>query len=309
MHCVVAGAVGGSLSDTLMHGLDTLKNRQQGYTQGTTALNTRRYLWQVVRQEGGLRGLYSGYSAALLGSIPTCGIFFGCYEYLKRWLVAHDVCQDTTSHLVAGLVADGACSVIYVPTEVVKTRLQLQESVYNPLGRHVQYRYRHLQDAFKTIYRQEGLGALYLGYRATLLRDMPFSALQFAFYEQLRLWALECGAESSTGSAATTLPVAAEMATGAVAGGLAGLLTTPLDVIKTRLQTQGQRPAASTRATVWALYRREGGLALWRGVVPRVVWCGLQSSVMLLLYQELLVAINGKVKLPRTQPQEHKPQQ
>ena len=32
------------------------------------------------------------------------------------------------------------------------------------------------------IVKYDGVGALYQGYRATLLRDVPFSALQFAFY-------------------------------------------------------------------------------------------------------------------------------
>lgn len=280
-----------------MHGLDTLKNRQQGYAHWNDSLSTGRHLWQVVKQEGFCRGLYSGYSAAILGSLPTCAVFFGCYESLKRWLIGHEMCNATVSHLVAGLVGDGMCSVIYVPTEVVKTRLQLQGRFNNPFNKHVSYNYRHLSDAFATIYRQEGLSALFLGYRATLLRDMPFSALQFAFYEQFRSWAIQYENKSTNGgSLVRPLSITSELATGAVAGGLAGLLTTPLDVIKTRLQTQTQPQQTNTRRhtvhTFWSLYHTEGTAALWRGLTPRVLWCGLQSSVMLLLYQELLFAIN-----------------
>jgi hypothetical protein len=79
--------------------------------------------------------------------------------------------------------------------------------------------------------RTEGAGALYYGYKATLWRDLPFSALQFAFYEEERGWAKKYMGSNNIG-----LPL--EIATAATAGGMAGVLTTPLDVVKTRIQTQ-----------------------------------------------------------------------
>lgn len=82
--------------------------------------------------------------------------------------------------------------------------------------------------------------ALFYGYKATIFRDLPFSALQFAFYEQAQTWARQW-----KGSREIGLPL--ELLTGAAAGGLAGVITCPLDVVKTRIQTQ-VNPAAA-RAT------------------------------------------------------------
>ena len=73
--------------------------------------------------------------------------------------------------------------------------------------------------------------ALFHGYKATIFRDLPFSALQFAFYEQGQTWARQWKKSREIG-----LPL--ELLTGAAAGGLAGVITCPLDVVKTRIQTQ-----------------------------------------------------------------------
>lgn len=127
-------------------------------------------------------------------------------------------------------MADLAASVVYVPSEVLKTRLQLQGRYNNPFFRSG-YNYRSSLDAARTIVRKEGLSALFYGYKATLCRDLPFSALQFAFYEQGQNWSKDW-----VGSRDIGLPL--EILTAAAAGGLAGVMTCPLDVVKTRVQTQ-----------------------------------------------------------------------
>lgn len=81
---------------------------------------------------------------------------------------------------------------------------------------------------------------MFHGYKATIMRDLPFSALQFAFYEEFQKWAKASCKSRDIG-------LALEIATGAAAGGLAGVITCPLDVVKTRIQTQvNVTPAANT---------------------------------------------------------------
>lgn len=133
-----------------------------------------------------------------------------------------------------------------MPSEVLKTRLQLQGRYNNPYFKSG-YNYRGTTDAFRTIVRTEGFGAMFSGYKATIFRDLPFSALQFAFYEQEQEWA-----KNWVGSREIGLPM--EILTATTAGGMAGVLTCPLDVVKTRIQTQ-QNPDAlpqksSTQASI-----------------------------------------------------------
>lgn len=131
---------------------------------------------------------------------------------------------------MSGFFADLTASVLYVPSEVLKTRLQLQGRYNNPFF-HSGYNYRSTVDAARTIVRIEGIGALYSGYKATIVRDLPFSAIQFAIYEQSRILAAYTTGENNIG-------LGLEILTAVSAGGIAGVVTCPLDVVKTRIQTQ-----------------------------------------------------------------------
>lgn len=230
LHAMLAGGMGGTMGDMLMHSLDTVKTRQQGdphLPPKYTSMGNSYYT--ILRQEGVRRGLYGGVAPAFLGSFGGTVIFFGCYEWSKRFMVDHGV-TPAVAYFASGFIADLAASPLYVPTEVLKTRLQLQGRYNNPhffSG----YNYRGTFHALRTIYQKEGFRELFSGYKATLFRDLPFSALQFAFYEQEQKLA-----KSWMGSKDIGLPL--EILTGASAGGMAGVLTCPMDVVKTRIQTE-----------------------------------------------------------------------
>lgn len=219
-----------------------------------------------------------------------------------------------TNLLLQGFLGDLAASIVYVPSEVLKTRLQLQGRYNNPHFKSG-YNYRGTVDAARTIVRTEGASALFYGYKATLYRDLPFSALQFMFWEQFHAWARQYQQSRDIG-------VTFELLTGAAAGGLAGVITCPLDVVKTRLQTQVNPTASSSSAKdpnpqkrqistsspsthrprpgaialetssvftgLKVIYRTEGIAGWFRGVGPRGVWTFIQSGCMLFLYQRLL---------------------
>ncbi|KAF1850575.1 mitochondrial carrier protein [Cucurbitaria berberidis CBS 394.84] len=230
LHAMLAGGIGGTTGDMLMHSLDTVKTRQQGDPhmppKYTSMGNTYYTIW---RQEGLRKGLYGGVQPAFLGSFAGTVCFFGAYEWSKRTMIEYGV-APSVAYFTAGLFADLAAAPAYVPSEVLKTRLQLQGRYKNPYF-NSGYNYRSTVDAARTIVRTEGFSALFHGYKATLWRDLPFSALQFAFYEEERGWAKRYMESNNIG-----LPL--EIATAASAGGMAGVLTTPLDVVKTRIQTQ-----------------------------------------------------------------------
>ncbi|KAM4060378.1 mitochondrial carrier protein [Hirsutella rhossiliensis] len=315
LHAMIAGGIGGSTGDLLMHSLDTVKTRQQGDPNVPSKYSSLGQSYYTIwRQEGIRRGLYGGWLPALGGSFPGTVLFFGTYEWSKRFLLDRGL-QHHLAYLSAGLAGDLAASIVYVPSEVLKTRLQLQGRYNNP---HFQsgYNYRGTLDAARTIVRTEGASALFYGYKATLYRDLPFSALQLMFWEQFHTWARRYQRSRDIG-------VPLELLTGAAAGCLAGVITCPLDVVKTRLQTQVNPPseqtgppkdlgpqkrhistsspsthrprpgavALETSSVITGLrviYRTEGIAGWFRGVGPRGVWTFIQSGCMLFLYQRLL---------------------
>jgi hypothetical protein len=88
----------------------------------------------------------------------------------------------------------------------------------------------------KNIIRDEGVMALYRSYPVTVMMNIPFATTVVCVNENLKtyfkpwerqnphLWYFFCAG---------------------IAGGLAGLVTNPLDVIKTRLNTQELKPSCS----------------------------------------------------------------
>ncbi|KAF8936620.1 mitochondrial carrier domain-containing protein [Dissophora ornata] len=297
---LIAGGMGGTIADFIMHSVDTVKTRLQGQPSANPPkYNNMFHAYStILREEGVSRGLYSGVAPAMTGSLPGTTLYFGTYEYTKRTLTAAG-CPDTLAHLAGGSIGDFFASFIYVPSEVLKTRMQLQGRYNNPSfisG----YNYKSTWHALKMIVKYDGVGALYQGYRATLLRDVPFSALQFAFYEKFKLEARKWEAREDG-----QMSLHVETACGAVAGGLAGFLTTPLDVMKTLLQTQVKKPTTSIAANATAVASHKYYVGIWdglkwnlkhhgvigglfRGVGPRVFWTSLQSALMFVIYEQAL---------------------
>ena len=99
---MIAGGLGGTTGDLLMHSLDTVKTRQQGdphippkYTNLASSYS------MILRQEGVRRGLYGGWVPAMLGSFPGTVIFFGTYEWSKRNMIDWGV-RPQVAYLTSG---------------------------------------------------------------------------------------------------------------------------------------------------------------------------------------------------------------
>jgi hypothetical protein len=105
MQSMLAGGLGGTCGDMLMHSLDTVKTRQQGdphIPPKYPSLGSSYY--KIFRQEGIGRGLYAGWLPALLGSFPGTVLFFGTYEWSKRHMIDYGV-QHHVAYLTAGELA------------------------------------------------------------------------------------------------------------------------------------------------------------------------------------------------------------
>uniref|UniRef100_A0A061SHI5 Solute carrier family 25 (Mitochondrial S-adenosylmethionine transporter), member 26 n=1 Tax=Tetraselmis sp. GSL018 TaxID=582737 RepID=A0A061SHI5_9CHLO len=249
---LAAGATAGSSVEAALYPIDTIKTRLQ-----------------AMRQGGGIRALisgttfsslYAGVWGNLAGVIPATAIFMAVYEPLKRataeWAPEK---KGTLAPLVAGAGAGIAASIVRVPTEVVKQRMQIGQ-------------YSSAVNAIGSIMRTEGIRGMYAGYGSFLLRDLPFDAIEFLAYEQLK------EGYSAMVKREVTSPEVSVI--GAGAGAVTGLVTTPLDVMKTRLMTQGtQREYKNLVDCATKILQQEGPSAFLKGWQPRVVWIGIGGSV------------------------------
>jgi solute carrier family 25 iron transporter 28/37 len=127
--------------------------------------------------------------------------------------------------------------------------------------------YKSILQCTQSVYKAEGLTAFYVSYPTTLAMTVPFTALQFTFYESL----------SKVLNPSKTYDPLTHCISGGLAGAFAAGLTTPLDVIKTLLQTRGTAQNAEIRSAKGLVHaaaiikRRHGWAGFLRGIRPRII--------------------------------------
>jgi len=148
----------------------------------------------------------------------------------------------------------------------------------------------NLAAAFVGIVKTRGVLGLYTGLVSTILREVPFDMIEFSIYETIKRSRVD---KETPGPLATAL-------TGAFAGGVAAGLTNPLDLIKTRLMTE-ENMTKSRRSVVQVfqqVWREEGPLAFFKGVVPRVMWISFGGCVFFSAYEAARSLITRSIVAP-----------
>ncbi|KAF8407867.1 hypothetical protein HHK36_007005 [Tetracentron sinense] len=297
------GAVAGAFGEGMVHPIDTIKTRIQSQAV-ISGCQSQKGIFQMVRTVGvtdGLRGFYRGVNPAIIGSLATGATYFGVIESTKKWVEElHPNLGGHWSHFIAGGVGTTLGSFVYVPCEVIKQRMQVQgtrkswssivmkENVCKTPNMQMYGYYSGIFQAGCSIWKDQGLKGLYTGYWSTLARDVPFAGLMVAFYEALKDLT-EYGKQRWLPSPDCYLNSSIEgLLLGGLAGGFSAYLTTPLDVIKTRLQVQG----STIRYNGWldAIRRTwiaEGIKGMFRGSVPMTIWY-IQASALTFMAVEFL---------------------
>lgn len=137
------------------------------------------------------------------------------------------------------------------------------------------------------IVKNLGLVGLYKGASACLLRDMPFSAIYFPTYSHLK--------KDMFGEApGKKLGILQLLTAGAMAGMPAAYLTTPCDVIKTRLQVEARKGEATytgLRHAAKTIFKEEGFTAFFKGGPARIFRSSPQFGFTLAAYEVLQTSL------------------
>ncbi|KAJ1632835.1 mitochondrial carrier domain-containing protein [Pavlovales sp. CCMP2436] len=244
-----AGSCAGMAEHLVMFPVDTIKTRLQARPACSSACETSvLHCMRRLMREGPCAP-WKGSGTVLVGCIPAHAAYFSIYESLKpRFGVALGQRDHPLGSSAAVAVAAVAHDAIMTPMDVMKQRLQL--------GFH-----SGVSDCARHIWRTEGARGFYCSFGVTLAMNVPYAAVMGGTNELLRHALRESGvSETST-----------YVLAGAGAGAVAGIITNPLDVVKTRLQTQScvdALPAAPAAAGTSGLATARRATAGYAACVP-----------------------------------------
>ncbi|XP_051139755.1 protein MITOFERRINLIKE 1, chloroplastic [Andrographis paniculata] len=262
-----AGGIAGAFTYVCLHPLDTIKTKLQ--TKGASEIYKGAFDVVVKTfQSRGILGFYSGVSAVIVGSTFSSAVYFGTCEFGKSILSKFAQFPAVLIPPTAGAMGNVMSSAIMVPKELITQRMQAGAK-----GRSWEVLLRILE--------KDGVLGLYAGYSATLLRNLPAGVLSYSSFEYLKAAVLR---ETKQ----TNLEPYQSVVCGAMAGAVSATLTTPLDVVKTRLMTQVHSEAMNKVAaamyggvatTVKQILKEEGWIGFTRGMGPRVFHSACFSAI------------------------------
>ncbi|KAA0152479.1 hypothetical protein FNF31_06628 [Cafeteria roenbergensis] len=177
----VAGAFAGVVSTCTVYPLEIAKTRlalsKAGEVKGIVdCLST------LVKQEG-VRAIYRGLGASLLGIVPYSGTELMIFSLLRDAYAARfpDREPGVATLLASGAVASLAGQVVAFPLQLARTRLQAQGLP----GRET-VRYNGLAHCLRSVVMRDGFRGLYRGMLPGFLKSIPSCMISFAVFERAK---------------------------------------------------------------------------------------------------------------------------
>ncbi|KAI0475223.1 mitochondrial carrier domain-containing protein [Xylariaceae sp. FL0804] len=264
-----AGAVGGIAQVLIGQPFDIVKVRLQTTSQYRGALDAAT---SIYRQEGAL-AFYKGTLTPLVGIGACVSIQFGAFGFAKRQLEAANAAAGHATpdlsyaqYYGAGAFAGVANSVLSGPIEHVRIRLQTQPHGPGKL-------YHGPLDCVRKLAQHGGgvTGGLYRGSAVTVLREAQAYGAWFLAFE----WMMNRDAARNYNGKRDAVPAWKVALWGGLAGEVLWLASYPLDVVKSKMQTDGLAPRdrryVSMRDCFAQTWRKEGARGFWKGIGPTLL--------------------------------------
>ena len=278
---MIAGSVAGMVEHAAVFPIDTIKTHVQAATEAEIAANgTIGTARNIVRQHGaGI--LFRGLSALMPAIMPAHALMFSSYEQVLYFGGAREKNASAERVAAVGAIAGVVSTTLHdscmVPAETIKQRLQLGY-------------YSDAMHCFRAMLASGG-GSFFRSLPTTLAMNLPYGSCMMMANESIKKWLNPSG----------EFDLRVYLVAGGISGSVAAGLTTPLDVIKTRLQIQslstadaavGSAPGeayvvrySGFLAAARSISVESGFAGFWRGVGPRVAMFGPSCAVSWVAYE------------------------
>ncbi|XP_065897974.1 solute carrier family 25 member 32-like [Dysidea avara] len=290
MEHFVSGMSGGTVSTLILHPLDLIKLRFAVHDGLDSSVHRPKYRGIIhaffrIRQEEGLRVLYRGVSASMIGNSSSWGLYFFFYNAFKSQLQSGNVDHQlsTKAHIACASMTGCLTLAMTNPIWVVKTRLCLKDN--SALPNHM--RYHHFRDGIYKLVKYEGISGMYKGFIPGLI-GVSHGVVQFVTYDEMKKY--YCNFNG--------VPISSKLGTvhyltmAALSKFVAVTTTYPYQVVRARLQDQhGQY--SGIMDIIIKISRYEGVVGFYKGLLPSIIKVTPATCITFVVYEHLSKFLSG----------------
>lgn len=275
-HPLVLGGLAGSCGELVAQPMIVVRTRMmvQGVSPGIARYNGFFDTCATMLRTEGIKSFYKGASVNAAFT-PACrGLYMAGLEISKGTIGEGTAVRD----FMAGAMAQLIGSLAYVPRDVIIERCAIDGQLKSQVGS-----CSNSLEAFRTMWAHEGAMGFYRAYVPHQFVWIPYNGLFFTFLGKLR------AVENSYGVRQDSFAI--ESANAGVCAAVAAWATTPIDVIKTRVQVQGANPELfnfnGPIDCARHLIRNEGVAAFFSGASGRMMYMVPNMALFIPIYEGL----------------------
>lgn len=279
---LLSGAIAGVSELLVMYPLDVVKTRMQLQTSKSAVQYNGLFdcIKKIISKEGTSQ-LYKGITSPILMEAPKRATKFAFNEKFIKFY-SDTFFQGKLNQkvsIMSGASAGVAEACVIVPFELVKVRLQDTISNKNLKGP---------WDAVKSIIMKDGIFGLYNGLESTVWRHGLWNAGYFGIIYQIRNILPKANNKVEK--------VKNDLIAGTVGGTMGCVLSTPFDVVKSRIQSVSnemvdpKNPEKIIKKYNWSvpgvktIFKEEGFAALYKGFIPKIARLGPGGGILLIVF-------------------------
>jgi len=276
---MMAAGTAASIAEIMTIPMDTTKVRLQLQGEnaaGMASPQTVKYRGMVntmitITKEEGAQSLFRGLNAGIQRQICFCGIRIGLYDTVRK--LYGDTSEGKPKILpkiLASCTTASSAVLLFQPTEVVKIRFQAAGA------RQI---YKGTLDAYLTIARTEGIKGLWRGFTTNIFRLSVVNCTEIVVYDIIKSYVLYKQYMEDS------VPLHLTSAVGA--GFVSCVITSPIDVVKTRFMNSKIGSYKTPIHCAVSLMRENGPSAFYKGFVPSFTRFSSWAIVFFLTYEQI----------------------
>ncbi|TKY46265.1 Mitochondrial phosphate carrier protein 3 [Spatholobus suberectus] len=274
--CTVGGSLSCGLTHTAITPLDVVKCNIQ--IDPAKYKNTRTGFGVMFREQG-LRGFFRGWAPTLVGYHAQGAFKYGFYEFFKKYYSdiagpEYATKYKTLIYLAGSASSEFIAAVALCPFEAVKVRVQTQPGFA-----------RGLADGLPKLVRTEGVSGLYKGIVPLWGRQVPYTMMKFASYENIVEMIYKHAIPKPKDECSKSLQLGVSYVGGYMAGILCAVVSHPADNLVSFLNNSKGATVgdAVTKLGLWGLFTR--------GLPLRILMVGTLTGAQWGIYDSFKVFV------------------